>query len=162
MAFTPDGNHFLYSSWSDYSEYAPGSGTRFHSVSCLEPEASRSASQRGCHALPSENRSQSALISLPFALSLLNFTSVLFPAILRNSCFSSLSSYLQYLWGRRHTHCPGPKVLAFSCQTYQKLPKEGFPGAPLHQELPARWKSALVANFSMWLPESIAHPVSPS
>lgn len=25
VAFTPDGNHFLYSSWSDYSEYAPDS-----------------------------------------------------------------------------------------------------------------------------------------
>lgn len=36
VAFTPDGNHFLYSSWSDYSEYA----LDFHCLSSLGPKVS--------------------------------------------------------------------------------------------------------------------------
>jgi hypothetical protein len=42
----------------------------------------------------------------------LSFTFTLFHPSLKDSCLYSASSYLQHLRGRRHTHCPGSKVLA--------------------------------------------------
>lgn len=44
VAFTPDGNHFLYSSWSDYSECAPD----LHGLSSWGPEVLKHPSPP-CH-----------------------------------------------------------------------------------------------------------------
>lgn len=63
MAFTPDGNHFLYSSWSDYSEYAPD----FYWLSSPGPEVSRMPTSivPGLYPFSWEDHSQ-GLTSLPF------------------------------------------------------------------------------------------------